>query len=130
MTLPFPSLPDSLFSELALSSNLPLGSSPLISSNSVAYESCAEDARLPGGDGMLSSDTALLSPPFKRLGVAEYDRMEPTRPEPRMFLLKLLSREDVLRPPDDSRCEGLVSTGDAVAEAGLGLWLFGTPFGG
>lgn len=130
MTLPFPSLADKRFSELALSSDLPLGSSPLTSSNSVAYESCADDVRLPGGEGMLSRDTALLSPPFKRLGVAEYDRMEPTRLEPRMFFLRLFSRDAILRPPDDSRCCVFPSTGEVVVEGGLEFWLFGTPFGG
>jgi len=79
---------------------------------------------------MLNNDTALLSPPFKRLGVVENDRMELTRAGALTFLLWLLSREDALRPPEDGSCGGFVSTGDAVAESGLEFWLFGTPLGG
>lgn len=83
---------------------------------------------------MLSSDTALLPSPLSKLGVFEYDLAELTRLEPRVGLRWLLSREDERRAPEDSRCEGVMSIGDAVAEAGLEFWLLifgvGRPLGG
>jgi hypothetical protein len=137
MTLPLLlSLADILFSGVDFSSDLPRGSSPS-SSNSVApvaYEPCAEEVRLSGGDGMLSSETALLPSPLRRLGVFEYDLDELTRfPCRTGALLCVLSRE-ALRPPEDSRGDAPESMGEAVAEAGLELWLFilgvGRLFGG
>jgi hypothetical protein len=125
MTLPLVSLPEDPFASVSPSApSLPRGALSPESSNVVAdveYDPCADELRLPGGDGKLKSpsdplppaplDIDLLSPlPLSRLGV----------PEPKE-LFAMLAVDRFSRDPPG--VEGLLASIDSLLLPAIPLTL-------